>query len=108
MSPARLINYEPGRGPRARPMGRPGTARNSNGPTRPEIQTIRAFSGLGRAGPGRAARMYTYKLNARALQREYIIPVYYDNLYTKCVLYRYEKMFHNQFVILSIHKFCYL
>jgi hypothetical protein len=33
-------------------MGRPGTARNSNGPDRPEIQTIRAFSGLGRAGPG--------------------------------------------------------
>jgi hypothetical protein len=33
-------------------MGRPGTTRNSNGPTRPEIQTIRAFSGLGRAGPG--------------------------------------------------------
>jgi hypothetical protein len=23
------------------------------------------------------------------------------------VLYRYEKMFHNQFVILVIHKFCY-
>jgi hypothetical protein len=41
------------------------------------------------------------------LQREYIIPVYYDNLYTKCLLYRYEKMFHNQFVILVIHKFCY-
>jgi hypothetical protein len=33
-------------------MGWPGTARNSNGPGRPEIQTIRAFSGLGRAGPG--------------------------------------------------------
>jgi hypothetical protein len=33
-------------------MGRPGTARNSNGSGRPEIQTIRAFSGLGRAGPG--------------------------------------------------------
>jgi hypothetical protein len=32
-------------------MGRPGTARNSKGPGRPEIQTIRAFSGLGRAGP---------------------------------------------------------
>jgi hypothetical protein len=41
------------------------------------------------------------------LQREYIISVYYDNLYTKCVLYCYEKMFHNQFVILTIHKFCY-
>ena len=26
---------------------------------------------------------------------------------TKCVLYCYEKMFHNQFVILAIHKFCY-
>jgi hypothetical protein len=52
MSPTRLSNYGPGRGPRARPMGRPGTARNSNGPGRPEIQTIRAFSGLGRAGPG--------------------------------------------------------
>jgi hypothetical protein len=33
-------------------MGRPGTARNSNRPGRPEIQTIRVFSGLGRAGPG--------------------------------------------------------
>jgi hypothetical protein len=33
-------------------MGWPGTARNSNGPGRPEIQTIRAFSGLGRARPG--------------------------------------------------------
>jgi hypothetical protein len=33
-------------------MGRPDTARNSNGPGRPEIQTIRAFSGLGRVGPG--------------------------------------------------------
>jgi hypothetical protein len=50
MSPARLSNYGPGRGPRARPMGRPGTTQNSNGPARPEIQTIRAFSGLGRAG----------------------------------------------------------
>jgi hypothetical protein len=36
------------------------------------------------------------------------ITVHYDNLYTKCVLYRYEKMFHSQFVILVIHKFCYL
>jgi hypothetical protein len=52
MSPAHLSNYGPGRGPRARPMGRPGTTRNSNGPDRPEIQTIWAFSGLGRAGPG--------------------------------------------------------
>jgi hypothetical protein len=52
MSPARLSNYGPGRGPRARPMGWPGTARNSNGPGRPEIQTIQAFSGLGRAEPG--------------------------------------------------------
>jgi hypothetical protein len=33
-------------------MGRPGTTRNSNGSGRPEIQTIRAFLGLGRAGPG--------------------------------------------------------
>jgi hypothetical protein len=33
-------------------MGRPRTTRNSNGPGRPEIQTLRAFSGLGRAGPG--------------------------------------------------------
>jgi hypothetical protein len=24
-----------------------------------------------------------------------------------CVLYCYEKMFHNQFVIVAIHKFCY-
>jgi hypothetical protein len=31
-----------------------------------------------------------------------------NNLYTKCVLYRYEKIFYNQFVILAIHKFCYL
>jgi hypothetical protein len=33
-------------------MGRPGTTQNSNGPDQPEMQTIRAFSGLGRAGPG--------------------------------------------------------
>jgi hypothetical protein len=52
MSPSRLSNYGPGRGRRARPMGRPDTTRNSNGPGRPEIQTIWAFSGLGRAGPG--------------------------------------------------------
>jgi hypothetical protein len=38
MSPARLSNYGP--------------ARNSNGTDWPEIQTIRTFSGLGRAGPG--------------------------------------------------------
>jgi hypothetical protein len=55
MSPARLSNYGPGRGSRARPVGRPGTAWNSNGPDRPKIQTIRAFLGL-----GPAARMYTY------------------------------------------------
>jgi hypothetical protein len=30
---------------------------------------------------------------------------YHDNLYTKCVYY--EKMFHNPFVILVIHNFCY-
>jgi hypothetical protein len=36
-------------------MDRPGTARNSNGSGRPEIQTIRAWAGL-----GRAAQMYTY------------------------------------------------
>jgi hypothetical protein len=41
------------------------------------------------------------------LQRKYIISIYYDNLYTKYVLYCYEKMFDNQFVILAIHKFCY-
>jgi hypothetical protein len=51
MSPTRLSNYGPGRGPRDKPMGRPDTARNSNEPDRPEIQTIRAFSGLDRAGP---------------------------------------------------------
>jgi hypothetical protein len=50
MSPTRLSNYGPGHGPMARPMGRPGTAQNSNGLGRPEIQTIRAFLGLGRAG----------------------------------------------------------
>jgi hypothetical protein len=50
---------------------------------------------------------FTYSMSARALQREYIIPVYYDNLYIKCVLYCYEKIFYNQFVILAIHKFCY-
>jgi hypothetical protein len=30
MSPARLSNYGPGRGPRVRPVGWPDTARNSN------------------------------------------------------------------------------
>jgi hypothetical protein len=52
MSPTRLSNYGSGRGPKARPMGRPGTTRNSNGSGRPEIQTIRVFLGLGRVGPG--------------------------------------------------------
>jgi hypothetical protein len=46
-------------------------------------------------------------MDVRALQRKYIIPVYYDNLYTKSVLHYYEKMFHNQFVILAIYKLCY-
>jgi hypothetical protein len=50
MSPTRLSNYGPDRWPRARPVGRPGPARNSNGPGQTEIQKIRAFSGLGRAG----------------------------------------------------------
>jgi hypothetical protein len=56
MSPARLNNYGPGRG--LGPWA---------GPTRPEIQTGRAgpkFKQYGPfrawAGPGRAARMYTY------------------------------------------------
>jgi hypothetical protein len=60
MSLARLSNYEPGRGPRARPVGRPGT-------TRPEIQTGLAgpkFKKYGPfwawAGPGRTSRTYTY------------------------------------------------
>jgi hypothetical protein len=44
MSPTRLSNYGLGRGPRARP----GMAQNSNGLGRPKIQTIQAFSGLGR------------------------------------------------------------
>jgi hypothetical protein len=52
--------------------------------------------------------IYIYYMNDRAFQLKYIISVYYDNLYTKCVLYRYEKMFDNQFVIMAIHKFCYL
>jgi hypothetical protein len=46
MSPACLSNYGPGRGSRARPVGRPDSARNSNGSGRPEIQIIRAFSSL--------------------------------------------------------------
>jgi hypothetical protein len=50
MSPVRLSKNGPGRGLRARPVGRPGMTRNSNGSGWPEIQTIRAFSGLGRAG----------------------------------------------------------
>jgi hypothetical protein len=67
MSPTRLSNYVPGRGPRARPMGRPGTARNSNESGRPEIQTSQAGPKFKQyepfrawAVPGRAARMYTY------------------------------------------------
>jgi hypothetical protein len=51
ISPARLSNYVPGRGPRARPVGWPGTTPNSNRSGQPEIQTIRVFSGLDRAGP---------------------------------------------------------
>jgi hypothetical protein len=53
MSPTRLNNYMLGSGPRARPVGRPGTAQNSNGSGQPEIQTIRAFFGL---GPNRAGQ----------------------------------------------------
>jgi hypothetical protein len=34
----------------------------------------------------------------------YIQNVSYNN---KCVLYCYKKIFHNSFVILAIHKFCY-
>jgi hypothetical protein len=52
MSPTRLSNYVSGRGPRARPVGRPGTTRNLNRLDLPEIQTIGAFSGLGCVGPG--------------------------------------------------------
>jgi hypothetical protein len=59
MSPTRLSNYGPGRGPRARPMGRPGTTRNSNGPARPEFKYYGPFRAW--VGPGRAARMYTYR-----------------------------------------------
>jgi hypothetical protein len=58
MKSTRLSNYGPGREPRARPIGRLGPARNSNGPARPEIQTIRAFSGLGRTRPGIHACMF--------------------------------------------------
>jgi hypothetical protein len=57
MSPARLSNYVSDRGPRARPVGRPGTTRNSNGLGRPEIQTIWAFSGLGQAGRPECTRI---------------------------------------------------
>jgi hypothetical protein len=55
MSPTRLSNYGLGRGPRARPVGRPGTARNSNN------------TGLFELGPGQAGRpeytpiLMTYK-----------------------------------------------
>ena len=41
------------------------------------------------------------------MQRKYIILIYYDKLYKKYVLYRYKKIFYNQFVIPVIHKFCY-
>jgi hypothetical protein len=50
MSMTRLSNYVTGYGSRARPVGRPGMTRNSNGSGRPEIQTIQAFLGLGLAG----------------------------------------------------------
>jgi hypothetical protein len=49
MSPTRLSNYVLGREPRARPVGRPDMAQNSNGLGQPEIQILRVFSGLGRA-----------------------------------------------------------
>ena len=44
------MKYGPGRGPRARPVGRSDTARNSNRPDRLKIQTMQVFWGLGRAG----------------------------------------------------------
>jgi hypothetical protein len=55
-----LVKYGPGLGPRGRPMGRHGTARPkfNTGPGRPEIKRAGPFRAW--AGPGRAARMYTY------------------------------------------------
>jgi hypothetical protein len=47
MSLTRLSNYVLDHGPRARPVGRP------------EIQTIRAFSGLGRAGRPECTPIHT-------------------------------------------------
>jgi hypothetical protein len=38
-------------------VGRPGTTRNSNGLSRPEIQTIWAFSDLGRVGRPECTRI---------------------------------------------------
>jgi hypothetical protein len=71
MSLTRLSNYEPGRGPRARPVGRPGTARNSNGTGQPEIQTIWVFSGLGRAGPD-GPNVHLYRQQIRDLHPSYL------------------------------------
>jgi hypothetical protein len=53
-------------------MGRPGMARNSNGPGRPEIQTIRAFSGLGRAGPS-DPNVHLYVWGTDILNVKYVI-----------------------------------
>jgi hypothetical protein len=73
MSPVHLSNYGPRRGPRARPVGRPDTARNSNGLGRPKIETIWAFSGLGRAGRPKCTSILLLSRGRRLLLRHLIL-----------------------------------
>jgi hypothetical protein len=72
MSPTHLSNYVSGHGSRARPMGRPGTTQNSNGSGRPEIQTIRTFSGLARAEPS-GPNVHLYVWGTDILNVKYVI-----------------------------------
>jgi hypothetical protein len=69
------------------------------------------FTGHSSPGPRRDDLTIYWALGpfVRSLSFQWTRGIYvpHNNLYTKCVLYCYKKMFHNSFVILAIHKFCY-
>jgi hypothetical protein len=93
MSPARLSNYVPGRGPRARPVGRPSTARNSNGLAWPKIQTIRSFSGLGWTGRPECTPIVErwHTLHTRSKDREVVITRYTRSMGRESYVARYAR-----------------
>jgi hypothetical protein len=74
MSPARLSNYGLGRGPRARSMGRPGTARHDPkfkraGPARNSNNTGLFGLGSGRAGRPECTPIITIPFLAGGIHR---------------------------------------